>query len=60
MPALRILVIACALTVIIALLGYAASRDRRWLRLAGYAFKGGVAIAAAILLLTLASRLLPV
>lgn len=60
MLALRVLVIACALAVIFALLGYALSRDRRWLRLAGYAFKGGLALAAVVLLLMLVRRFLAV
>ncbi len=58
MLALRILAAACAIAVIFALLGYALSRDPRWLRLAGYAFKGGVALAATIGLLMLMRRLL--
>lgn len=48
---LRILVVACAVAVIFALLGYAVSRDPRWLRLAGYVFKGGLALAALVVLL---------
>lgn len=58
MLALRLLAVACAIAVIFALLGYALSRDRRWLRLADYAFKGGVALAATIGLLMLMRRLL--
>lgn len=46
MLALRVLVFVCAAAVVFALLGYALSRDPRWLEMAGYAFKGGVAIAA--------------
>lgn len=58
MLALRVLAVACAIAVIFALLGYVLSRDRRWLRFAGYVFKGGVAITAVILLLMLARRFL--
>lgn len=60
MPALRILVVACAVVVIFALLGYALSRDPRWLKFAGYAFKGGLAIAAVILLVMLVRRFLTI
>lgn len=45
MLALRVLVFVCAAAVVFALLGYALSRDPRWLEMAGYAFKGGVAVA---------------
>lgn len=60
MLALRILVIVCAVAIVFALLGFALSRDSRWLGLAGLAFKGGVAIAALVLLLMLLRRLLAV
>ncbi len=56
MLALRILAVACAITVIFALLGYALSRDRRWLRLAGYVLKGGLALTLLIILLTFVQR----
>lgn len=58
MLALRILAVACAIAVILALLGYTVSRDRRWLKFAGYVFKGGLAIAAIILLLMFVRRFL--
>lgn len=58
MPALRILAAACAIAVIFALLGYALSRDPRWLKLAGYAFKAGVALAALLALLMVLRRLI--
>lgn len=58
MLALRVLVFVCAAAVVFALLGYAFSRDRRWLRLAGYAFQGGLAIAAVIGLVMLLRRYL--
>lgn len=48
MLALRVLVFVCATVIVFALLGYAVNRDPRWLKVAGYAFKGGVAIAALI------------
>lgn len=60
MLALRILVIVCGVVIVFALLGYALNRDPRWLRVSGYAFKGGVAIAALIGLLMLLRRFLAV
>lgn len=60
MLALRILVIACAVVIVFALLGYAIYRDARWLKIAGYALKGGVAIAALIGIIMLWRRLLAV
>lgn len=58
MLALRILVIACAVVIVFALLGYAINRDSRWLKIAGHALKGGVAIAALIGIIMLWRRLL--
>lgn len=60
MLALRVLAVVCAVAIVFALLGYALNRDRRWLRVAGYAFKGGVAVAALIGLLMLLRRFLAV
>lgn len=60
MLALRVLVIVCAVAIVFALLGYAVSRDPRWLGLAGLAFKGGVALAALVLLLMFLRRFLAV
>lgn len=60
MLALRVLIFVCATIVIFALLGYALSRDARWLEVAGYAFKGGVAIAALLGLSMLLRRFLAV
>lgn len=57
MPALRILAVACAIAVIFALLGYALSRDRRWLTLAGYALKIGLALAALLALFAALRRI---
>ncbi len=58
MLALRVLVFACGALIIFALLGYSLNRDRRWLRVAGYAFKGGLALAAVIGLIMLMRRYL--
>ncbi len=60
MLALRVLLFVCAAVIVFALLGYAVNRDPRWLRVAGYAFKGGVAIAALIGLLLVLGRFLAV
>jgi surface polysaccharide O-acyltransferase-like enzyme len=60
MLALRVLLFVCAAVIVFALLGYAMNRDPRWLRVAGYAFKGGVAIAALIGLLLVLGRFLAV
>ncbi len=60
MLALRVLVVACAIAVVFALLGYTLTRDRRWLKLAGYAFQGGVAIAAILGLILALRRFLAV
>jgi hypothetical protein len=58
MLALRILLFVFGVAVVFALLGYAMNRDPRWLKVAGYAFKGGVAIAALIGLLLALRRFL--
>ncbi len=58
MLALRVLVFVCAAVIVFALLGYAVNRDRRWLRVAGYALKGGVALAVLIGLAMLLRRFL--
>ncbi len=58
MLALRLLVLACGALVVLALLGYSISRDPRYLRLASYAFKSGLAIAALFGLVYLLARFL--
>ena len=58
MLGLRILVLACGALIVLALLGYSISRDPRWLRVATYAFKGGLAIAAILGLAYLFARFL--
>lgn len=60
MLALRVLVFVCATAVVFALLGYALNRDPRWLEVAGYAFKGGMAIAALLGLAMVLRRFLAV
>ena len=58
MLALRLLLFACGAVIVFALLGYAVNRDPRWLGVAGYAMKGGVAIAALIGLMMVLRRFL--
>ncbi len=58
MLALRLLAVACAIAVIFALLGYALSRDRRWLTVAGYALKSGLALAALVVLFAVLRRII--
>jgi len=60
MLALRLLVFVCGAVIVFALLGYAVNRDPRWLRAAGYAIKGGVAIAALIGLVMMLRRFIAV
>jgi hypothetical protein len=56
MLALRVLLILCGVLIVFGLLGYAMSRDRRWLRLTGYVVKSGLALAALLLLSILVRR----
>lgn len=58
MLALRILVGAALVALVITLLGYALSRDRRWLTYAAVALKMGIAIALLLFLLRLLTRFL--
>ena len=60
MLALRLLLSVCGAVIVFALLGYAVNRDPRWLRVAGYAIKVGVAIAALIGLMMVLQRFLAV
>ncbi|NWG76512.1 MAG: hypothetical protein HXY24_18235 [Rubrivivax sp.] len=60
MLALRLLVIVCGAIIVFALLGYSLTRDRRYLGLAGYAFKGGLAVAVLIGLLMVLARFLAI
>ncbi len=58
MLALRLLLALAGIALVISVLGYALSRDRRWLRYAGIVLKGGVAVVALIMLAYLMERLL--
>ncbi|MDD4881074.1 MAG: hypothetical protein PHR30_10540 [Gallionellaceae bacterium] len=60
MLAIRLLIGLVGVLIVLSLLGYAASRDPRWLRFAGLSFKGGVALVAILMLIFLAERLLMV
>lgn len=58
MLAIRLLLVLLAVLVVLSGLGYAVSRDRRWLNLAGLGLKGALAAVALLLLLYLVERLL--
>lgn len=58
MLGLRLLIIVLGAVIVFALLGYSLNRDPRWLRVAGYAVKAGLAIAALLALLMLLARFL--
>ncbi|MCU0842121.1 MAG: hypothetical protein MUC79_10430 [Thiobacillaceae bacterium] len=58
MLALRLLIIVLGAVIVFALLGYSLSRDPRWLRVAGYAVKAGLASAVLLVLLMLLARFL--
>lgn len=57
MLALRLLIGLAGIALVICLLGYAVSRDRRWLRNAGFVLKAGVAIVALVLIVQFLGRL---
>lgn len=58
MLAIRVLLGLVGITIVLSLLGYAVSRDPRWLRFAGLGLKTGFALIAVILLVYLIERLL--
>jgi hypothetical protein len=58
MLAIRIFLIIIGAVMIISLLGYAISRDSRWLRFAGLSLKAGLALIGLLLLVLLIERLL--
>lgn len=60
MLGIRLLLILIGGFLIVSLLGYAISRDRRWLRFAGLGLKGGLALILLILLVYLVERLVMV
>jgi hypothetical protein len=58
MLGIRLLLGLVGILVVLSLLGYAVSRDPRWLRVLGLSLKGGVALVAVLMLLYLLERLL--
>lgn len=57
MLAIRILLGLIGIVLVLSFLGYAVSRDRRWLGFAGLAIKVGVALALVLLIALLLERL---
>jgi hypothetical protein len=60
MLAIRIFLIIIGGVLILSLLGYAITRDARWLRFAGLGLKAGLALVALLLLALLLERLVMV
>lgn len=58
MLAIRIFLVIIGAVMILSLLGYAISRDSRWLRFAGLSLKAGLALIGLLLLVLLVERLL--
>lgn len=60
MLAVRLLIGLVGVLIVLSLLGYAVSRDGRWLRFAGLSLKAGLALVAIMMLVFIAERLLMV
>jgi len=60
MLGIRLLLILIGIFLVISLLGYAISRDPRWMRFAGLGLKGGLALILLIMLVYLVERLVMV
>ncbi len=58
MLAVRILFVLAGILIVLSLLGYAVTRDGRWLRFAGLSMKVGLALVAVLMLVYLLERLL--
>jgi hypothetical protein len=58
MLALRLLLMLCGAVIVFTLLGYSLNRDPRWLRFAVLIIKGGLALAALLLIVAFVSRFL--
>jgi len=58
MLAIRLFLIVIAATMVVSLLGYAISKDPRWLRFAGLGLKAGLALVTLLMLVFLIERLL--
>jgi hypothetical protein len=57
MLAVRLLFGLVGILLVLSLLGYAVSRDARWLRFAGLSLKAGLALVALMMLVYLIERL---
>jgi hypothetical protein len=57
MLAIRLFLIVIGITIVISLLGYAISKDPRWMRFAGLGLKTGLALVALLLLVFFIERL---
>jgi hypothetical protein len=60
MLAIRLFLVIIGGVLILSLLGYAITRDARWLRFAGLGLKAGLALVALLLLALLLERLVMV
>jgi len=60
MLGVRLLLVLVGIFLVISLLGYAISRDPRWLRFAGLGLKGGLALILLIMLVFVVERLVMV
>ena len=60
MLAIRLFLIVIGIVLILSLLGYTITRDKRWLRFSGLGLKAGFALIALLLLVLFAERLLMV
>ena len=60
MLGVRLLLVLVGIFLVISLLGYAISRDPRWLRFAGLGLKGGLALILLIMLVYVVERLVMV
>lgn len=58
MLVVRLLLGLVAIAVVMSWLGYAVSKDRRWLRFAGLSLKGGVALVAVLMIVFILERVL--
>lgn len=57
MLALRLILVVVGVALVLTLLGYALSRDRRWLKFLGLEIKAGLALVVILMLIYLVERL---
>lgn len=57
MLAIRLFLGLAAILIVVSLLGYAVSRDPRWLRFAGLSLKAGLALVVILMVIYLIERL---